>query len=115
MRLLKFSELLKRRRPLLLLRRVEGASMLPVMPSGKIVLATAWYKNLRPGDVVIFEHAGIEKIKRIERIADGKLYVLGTNEAQSTDSRHFGCIGRGQVLGKVLSLQKPTLIKPYLP
>lgn len=80
--------------------------MLPVLPSGRLVAATAWYRAISPGDVVIFEHEGIEKIKKVSKIMGGKLYVIGTNEAQSTDSRHFGGISFEHVLGKVINRTK---------
>lgn len=77
--------------------------MAPRLNSGKLVLATPLLKRLKPGQVVILEHHGKEKIKRIERIDHdtGKLYVIGDNLTASSDSRHFGWIGHKSVRGRV--------------
>lgn len=103
MRLLRFFKTPKRLKHLLLLRRVQGRSMLPVLPHGKIVAATSWYRALGSGDVIIFNHGGMEKIKQVSKVMGDKLYVVGANESQSTDSRHFGSISTKHVLGKVIS------------
>ena len=86
----------------LLLRRIEGASMLPGLRPGRLLIATAWYRKLKPGDLIIIKHEGVEKIKRIHELAEDNLFVLGDHPEHSTDSRHFGWIERGQVIAKVL-------------
>jgi nickel-type superoxide dismutase maturation protease len=83
------------------LRRIEGISMLPALHPGQVVLAWKRPSRIYPGDVVIFRHDGIEKIKRIQLVQADRLFVVGDNAAVSTDSRHFGWIARSQVLGKV--------------
>lgn len=77
--------------------------MAPRLRSGKIVLATPLRRRLKAGQVVILEHHGKEKIKRIERIDTTKhqLYVIGDNLSASSDSRHFGWIGQDAVRGRV--------------
>jgi type IV secretory pathway protease TraF len=57
---------------------------------------------LVPGDIVVVRHEGLEKIKRIEQIDGVKLFIVGDNQAASTDSRHFGWIDRSAVVGKVI-------------
>ncbi len=89
----------------LVLRRVEGTSMLPALPEGKLVVAIRWYRRLRVGDIVIFEHAGLEKIKRITKMKSGNVYVTGTNPAHSTDSRHFGWLNTEDIKAKVLTVK----------
>jgi nickel-type superoxide dismutase maturation protease len=85
------------------IRRVVGKSMAPRLGSGKLVLASPLLRKLKPGQVVILEHHGKEKIKRIERIdkAKGQLYVIGDNLKASSDSRHFGWITKKSVRGRV--------------
>lgn len=76
----------------LLIRRVVGDSMLPALKPGKLVVASAWFRRLHPGQVVIITHDGLEKIKRIEQVdmRQQRLFVAGDNPEHSTDSRHFG-------------------------
>lgn len=88
---------------LLFIRRVVGKSMAPRLNAGKLVLATPFKRRLKPGQVVILEHHGKEKIKRIERIDPdkGQLFVIGDNLPASSDSRHFGWITEEAVRGRV--------------
>lgn len=88
----------------LFIRRVVGKSMAPRLRSGELVLATPWHRKLKPGMVVILEHHGKEKIKRIERIDSekGQLFVIGDNLDASSDSRHFGWIAKSTVRGRVV-------------
>jgi type IV secretory pathway protease TraF len=65
-------------------------------------MASGWFRALRPQDIVIVHHGGREKIKRVQHTRNGKLFLLGDNGPQSTDSRHFGWVDEGIVLGKVL-------------
>ena len=76
--------------------------MLPKFRDGQVVVASGWFRNLRPHDVVIIRHDGKEKIKRVHQVRDNKLFVVGDNGPQSTDSRHFGWLDASCVLGKVL-------------
>lgn len=89
---------------LLMIRRVVGKSMAPRLRAGRIVLATPLRRRLQPGQVVILEHHGKEKIKRIERIDGhkGVLFVIGDNLPESSDSRHFGWITQKAVRGRVI-------------
>lgn len=88
----------------LFIRRVVGHSMSPRLNPGKLVIASPIHKKLQPGQVIILEQGGKEKIKRIERIdASAKqLFVIGDNLKASSDSRHFGWISNRQVRGRVL-------------
>lgn len=59
------------------------------------------------GNIIIFEHEGKEKIKRISEIKDGKLFVLGDHSEASTDSRSFGWIETDAVIAKLLWPRAP--------
>ena len=76
--------------------------MSPKLEAGKLILATQFFRVLHPGQVVIVEHAGKQKVKRIERIEDNKLFVVGDNLQFSTDSRHFGWLEINQIVAKVI-------------
>ena len=96
-----------KRKPLLI-RRVIGASMAPKLRPGQLVIATQVFRKLRPGQVVIVERENKEFIKRIERIENNQLFVIGDNLPASTDSRHFGWLNREAVKAKVL---RPNMAK----
>lgn len=76
--------------------------MLPRFPANKLVLGWGRFRKLQPGDIVILKHDGLEKIKQITRIRKDYIFVIGTNDAKSTDSRQFGWINRESVIAKVI-------------
>lgn len=91
----------------LVLRRIRGHSMMPVLPPETLVFGWGWFRRLRVGDVVIFCHAGKEKIKRIDRIEPQGLYLLGDHAEASSDSRDFGWLDQGVVMAKVFWPRAP--------
>lgn len=82
-------------------RRVVGHSMLPILPPGTLVIGIESSKA-KPGKVVIIEHDGKEKIKRIEKIEDNKIFVVGDHGADSSDSRQFGWLDKKAILAKII-------------
>lgn len=102
MKLLKSFGKLKKRKPLLV-RQIAGNSMAPTLRAGQLVIATGWFGYVRPGDVIIVSHHGLEKIKRVSDVDSQKgVYVLGDNSTQSTDSRIFGWLDPDEVIGRVV-------------
>ncbi len=85
---------------LFLIRRVMGDSMLPTLKPGKLVLGLR-PRRLQTGDIVIIRHNQLEKIKRIQDIAPGKLFLVGDNPGSSTDSRDFGWVDTEAVIAKI--------------
>jgi hypothetical protein len=86
-----------------MIRRVNGHSMVPILPPGIIVFGFRWIRRHKPGHVIIFLHDSKEKIKRIDHIEEnGELYVLGEHPAVSTDSRTFGSIDPSAVKARVV-------------
>src|SRR5688572_9475772 len=94
------NKLSKVRSPILL-RRVVGHSMVPVLPPGTLVVGHIFVKKIKPGDVVVVIHEDREKIKRISELANGKIFVLGDHLDASKDSRHFGWLENDSVKAKI--------------
>lgn len=83
------------------MRRVAGDSMQPTLPAGRLVVAVP-FGVLKIGDIIIVEHRGLEKIKRIAMVDDDHIFIVGDNPAHSTDSRSFGWLHYSAVSGKVV-------------
>ncbi|MEI9914356.1 MAG: S24 family peptidase [Candidatus Saccharibacteria bacterium] len=85
---------------LLVVRRVVGSSMLPTLKPGQIVI------GIRPriieGRLVIAVHKDKEIVKRLTKIDGNKIYIIGDNPDQSSDSRNFGWINKNQLLASVI-------------
>lgn len=75
--------------------------MYPVLENGQLIVIFSC-KTYKRGDVVVFEHGGIEKVKRVDGTEGSFMYVLGDNPLVSTDSRSFGYISKTAVAGKVV-------------
>lgn len=65
--------------------------MMPTLKPGYVVVGL---RTLRPkaGRVVVAEVGGRLVIKRVASIDGGKVWLLGDNPSQSTDSRTFGAV-----------------------
>lgn len=86
----------------LMIRRVQGHSMVPVLPPGTLVIALRWFRTLKPERVIVFERHNREIVKRIDHLTSDGLYVLGDHPETSTDSREYGPIPSSSVLGVVV-------------
>lgn len=81
--------------------------MEPSFSEGDYLLVNRWvfcFRKPRKGEVVLLEDPRTAKkiLKRIVHVKEDKYYILGDNKAHSTDSRVFGWVGEGKILGKVL-------------
>ena len=87
------------------LYRIVQTSMEPTLMENDVVFAfKRWRNNYRKGDIVVFNAPdGNRLVKRVAHLStDGnQLFLLGDNSRSSKDSRHFGCVDKSQVLGKV--------------
>ena len=54
------------------------------------------------GDLIIFTRDDHTEIKRVERIEEAGLYVVGDNDLMSLDSRTYGLIAPDSVLGRAV-------------
>lgn len=85
--------------------RIHGHSMEPTIKDGQVVLISEIpyvISNPQLRDIVAFKNKGKIFIKRISEIKSDTYYLTGDNKNDSLDSRSFGFVKRGQILGKVL-------------
>jgi nickel-type superoxide dismutase maturation protease len=87
---------------------VDGDSMRPALEPGDRLLVLALPP--RVGDIVALRHEGRTIVKRVAAVAadDDRIDVLGDNAAASTDSRTFGPVGRGAIIGRVVYRYAPA-------
>lgn len=76
--------------------------MEPRLCHGQLVVVRRKYGGSVAGKAVMFRHAGMDKVKRIADVSADQVFVLGDNLEESTDSRHFGWIGKESVIGSVI-------------
>ncbi len=87
---------------MLLIRRVKGKSMEPYVYDGQILVALR-RKSFQKGQYVIFQHEGRQKLKKVAKLRNNSdLYVVGSNDVYSTDSRDYGWISARAVMGVVI-------------
>ena len=90
------------------LLKVSGNSLYPEYKDGDFVLVSKipiLFRRLHPGDAVAFRQPKYgTMIKKIAYLSPdgGEIIVLGSHP-WSTDSRSFGPIRRGAILGKVIA------------
>ena len=84
--------------------KVVGYSMEPALSHSQIVIASSIpfiFQKPRVEDIIILQREQCI-IKRIAGIKKNKIFVIGDNEKESTDSKNFGWIPKKEILGKVL-------------
>lgn len=97
----------KRLKAPFMLRRVKGDGMYPTLEKGQLVVIIR-RPSFKIDDVVVFVHNGAEKVKRVCGVEGDFLYVLGDNPRYSTDSRQYGYIHHGNVIGTVVMPREYT-------
>ena len=81
--------------------RIQGESMTPEYQDGDFVLIVG-VKYPKEGDVIVFHNQLYGTLlKRIEKITEQGIYVIGTGE-NSLDSRRLGPVSPDKVQGKVI-------------
>ena len=84
---------------------LKGMSMLPTLePQVSVFVDTR--KEPKVGDIVVFIHpsqSDMILIKRLSKISDQGLWLIGDNPMHSTDSRDFGWIATDLLIGVVCS------------
>ena len=94
---------------------VSQRSMEPTLNEGDLLLVSViHYKFFKPkaGDVVVLvSPEGKLVVKRIEKINEGKIFVVGDNQMESLDSRVWGYIDQKKIVGKVILKLYPKFEK----
>lgn len=99
-----------------MLYKVVGKSMEPEYLDGQVVLVSkrAVKSGFREKDVVVAldPRDGRLILKRVERISETGVTLVGDNLPESTDSRTFGLVQKANIIGKVvMKFPKDLLIK----
>lgn len=81
---------------------IKGNSMTPTLIPGQDVLTINWFVNPKIGDIVVIKKSGKEMVKRVERVDRDRVFLIGDNQDESTDGRHFGPVKQEQIVGKVI-------------
>ena len=95
------------------LLKISGNSLTPSYQEGDFVLVSKipyLFGAIKQGDVIAFRHSEygtmIKKVQNVSPYGD-QINVVGTHE-YSVDSKRFGPIHKGDVLGKVIwHIKKP--------
>jgi inner membrane protease subunit 2 len=96
--------------------RVRSHSMEPTLRPGEFFLlwkAAYWWRRPRVGELVVVRcpWTGKRLVKRLvaappgRTVPDNHVWVEGDNTARSVDSRHFGPIPTGSLLGRAVRLR----------
>ena len=82
---------------------IAGNSMEPTYLHGDMILVNPQNQRVKEDDIVLLEHPKRQMIlvKRVLFEDEGTFFVQGDNKNESTDSRHFGMVSRGQIQGVV--------------
>lgn len=84
--------------------KIEGNSMYPTFKSGDAVLINklAYFFGIpKIGDIVVLKRQKYI-IKRIVKVKGRKVFIIGDNKKESTDSRNFGWVEKKEIVGKVI-------------
>ena len=91
--------------------QVHGDSMRPALEPGDRLLVVSLLRP-RPGDVVAVVDPRDGRrvmVKRVSSVDGESIEVLGDDPAASTDSRNFGPVDRGLVLGRAVYRYAPEV------
>lgn len=81
--------------------------MEPTIHQGeKVLVAKQWLFPITPESIVILHHPQSRRVllKRVKEIKGKKVFVIGDNMQESTDSRDFGWIEKRNIMGKVIHI-----------
>jgi hypothetical protein len=90
--------------------------MHPALRDGDIVVGVRRVPQV--GAIVVAKQGNREVIKRVRHIDGDKVYLVGDNSQDSTDSRHYGNINKSAILGTIMMIlpkatNPPKPVKTY--
>jgi signal peptidase I len=96
---------------------IYGTSMYPTLKNGDLVIVSKISlfsrSSVRTGDIIAFfapvadADVLIKRVSDREEAPDNKYFVLGDNIEHSIDSRQFGRIAEGKIIGKAVLILWP--------
>lgn len=89
--------LLKKIATVIIIRRVQGASMLPTIPHGKLVFGSSLIA-VKPKSIVIARHENTHIIKRVKKINKSLAYLAGDNKS----IHHNMTVKKTDILGVII-------------
>ena len=95
-------------RPPITIFKIADRSMEPTVEPGDYVLVNGWFGRIRNGDIVVLRHPSKDMfiIKRVSRVENGRYFVVGDNSGLSQDSREFGAVDGGLIVGRVFFISR---------
>ena len=87
----------------------RGKSMEPTIKEGNILFFSRYVDDIEEGDIVIVKtnkkmsDESKKVVKRVAKITNTNVYLLGDNRNNSKDSRMYGYVNRNLIEGKVLN------------
>lgn len=81
---------------------VRGNSMFPTLKPGQDILVFNWkyfFAKPKVRDIVVTKS---KIVKRVQKVEGDKVYLIGDNRQESTDSRSFGPVFKAEIVGKVV-------------
>lgn len=86
---------------------VHGDSMSPTLKEGDNIICFNWarfFGKFKKGNIVVVNVNGRSMVKRVRKTGHKGIFVIGDNKYSSTDSRYFGWVQKGQIIGKVVGI-----------
>lgn len=84
---------------------ISGSSMYPTFKEGENIVSFNWFYHFyspKVGDVVVFKKEDRYFVKRVAKIKNRQIFVIGDNRQESLDSRKFGLLDIKELTGRVI-------------
>lgn len=75
--------------------------MSPTLKNGQLIIASG-LKKPALNSIVLIDHDGLEKVKRLKKMRQNRIFVSGDNSKYSMDSKDFGWILSTSIIASVI-------------